>query len=451
MKKVLLLLLLAFGYTAHSQSLYWDTKATTFSTPGTGLGQISYAGPDVVWAYGTDGSGAGEQIRVWTRSIDGGLTWTNGVINVGNSTLAIGSISAVSATTAYVSVFPDLGSTAQGGIWKTEDAGVTWTKQTTASFNTGTESFANIVHFWPDGQTGFAQGDPASGYFEIYTTTNGGVNWTRVPAGNITTPLEEEYGYTHNFSVNGDIVWFGTNKGRIYRSLNKGLTWTAYQTPISDFGGESVSGNYAFENSTRGILISSNFDYFVSNNGAETWESATPEGDFRNYNIVYVPGTTNTYVSTGQDQLDLLRGSSYTTDGGASWFNINLVDIDDPINCGSALAFNDINHGLAGGFTASDAEGGVYRWKGTFLANVNFNSAKSITASPNPTSGALRIAGKNINAVNVYDVLGKQVLAKKFSTLNEVELDLSALKSGVYMVNVANNAGATSTVKVVKQ
>jgi len=445
-------MLVAFSYSIQAQSLYWDTKATTFSTPSTGIGQFSYAGTDVIWGYGTDGSGAGAQIRVWTRSIDGGLTWNSGVINVGNTTLAIGSISAVSATVAYVSVFPDVGSTAQGGIWKTSDAGATWVKQSTASFNTGTSSFANIVHFWPDGQTGFAQGDPASGYFEIYTTTNGGTNWTRVNSSNIPAPLTEEYGYTHNFKVNGDNIWFGTNKGRIYRSADRGLTWSVAQTPISDFGGESISGNFAFESATKGLLISSNWDYFSTVDGGANWVAETPVDPlYRNYNIVYVPGTLNTYVTTGEDLLVGNRGSSFTTDGGVTWFDINAVDIDDPINSGSALAFADSTHGVAGGFSASDAEGGVYRWKGTFLATVNFQSTKAITASPNPTTGVLEIAGKNIANVTAFDILGKQVVNTNYTSMDKVTLNLSAFNSGIYMVKVSNTAGAVSTIKVVKQ
>lgn len=451
MKKVLLLLLVAFGYTTQAQSLYWETEATTFSTAATGIGQFSYAGTDVIWGYGTDGSGAGAQIRVWTRSIDGGQTWNSGAINVGNTTLAIGSISAVSATVAYVSVFPDTGSTAQGGIWKTSDAGATWVKQTTASFNNET-SFANIVHFWPDGQTGFAQGDPANSYFEIYTTTNGGTNWTRVPSSNIPAPLTDEYGYTHNFSINGDIVWFGTNKGRIYKSVDRGTTWTVSQSPISDFGGESVSGNYAFENGNNGILISSNWDYFRTTDGSTNWVAETPETVYRNYNIVWVPGTTNTYVSTGEDFLEGARGSSYSTDGGVTWFDINAIDIDDPINCGSALAFADTTHGLAGGFSASSAEGGAYRWIGSFesMATTNFNT-KSVAVSPNPTTGLLNIDGKNISNVTAFDVLGKQVLNSNFTSLDRVSVDFTGLNSGIYLVKVTNNAGVASTTKVVKQ
>jgi len=448
MKKLLLFLFaLPLGFSGYSQSLYWDTKATTFSAASTGISEIRYAhnNPNVIWGYGQDGSGAGADIRVFTKSSDGGLTWSSGAINVGNTTLIMGGITALTGTSAVVAVCPAVGSTAQGGIFKTTNSGSTWVKQTSAAFNSA-DSFSNIVYFWDD-QTGFCQGDPAGGYFEIYTTTNGGDAWTRLPSANIAPMLEGEYAYTRCLTVTGNTVWFGTNKGRMYKSTDRGLNWTAFQTPLTDFNGGT---NFAFANDNDGIMITSDYTYYTTSNGGVTWTSTFPEGMYRNYNLSYVPGTTATYVSTGED-FEEVRGSSYTTDGGLTWFNINDVDIDDPINCSPGLHFADATHGVAGGFNASSAVGGIYRWKGSFLANVDFQSTKSFTASPNPTTGLLELSGKNISNVIVYDILGKQVSATNYSALNNVSLNLSALNNGVYMVKVTNNTGNTSTIKVVKQ
>lgn len=450
MKKLLLSVMLVSGLSTLAQT-HWVEKSSGFPTASTTQGQIHYVDANTVWAYARPGDGSGDNYQIWGRSLDSGNTWTNGAINIGNPELGIGSISGVSPTTAYISVFPDPTGTTQGGIWVTTNAGVTWTKQPSASFSTGIDSFANIVHFW-DANNGWCQGDPAGGYFEMYTTTNGGANWVRVPQANIPPHLTGEYGYTGQFEVLGDIVWFSTNKGRIYRSDNRGLNWVwAAQTPLADFGGEAQSGNFAMKSSTEGILISSDWQFFRTTDGGQTWNSEFPTGYYRNFDIAHVPGTENVYVSTGVDIDEIGRGSSYSVDNGATWTDINDID-PDAVDGGGSLEFYDCTHGLASGFTTSSTVGGI--WYNLFdycsLASKDF-TAQGFTATPNPTSGALEISGANIANVAVYDILGKEVINSNFGSLNTVNINLGSLNAGVYMVKVTNAAGAASTTKVVKQ
>lgn len=455
MKKLLLLGLFLAGSAASAQQVYWEEKPTGFLNQSTTQGAISYAqsgGGEVVWAYGRDGSGNAANYQIWSRSLDGGSTWTNGVINVGNTTLGIGNIHAVSATTAYVSVFPN-NATTVGGIWRTTDSGATWTKQATALFSTLGESFTNLVHFW-DANVGFCQGDPQGGYFELYTTTNGGTNWTRVPSGNIPTPLTGEYGYTGNyetFSGGGvDVIWFGTNMGRIYKSTDKGLTWSVSQSPISDFGG-TVNASYAMKNATEGIMISSDWQFFRTVNGAVTWNAEFPGGEYyRNFDVAFVPGTTNMYVSTGLDIDEVGRGSSYSLDNGDTWVDINNIDVE-AVDGGGQLEFFDYAHGLASGFNASPTIGGIWKWLAPSMAVVDFKNQSPYTIAPNPTTGNIEIAGKQIANVTAFDILGKQVVNQNFGSLDNVSVNLSSLNAGVYMVKVTNQAGAATTIKVVKQ
>ncbi|MBK8854390.1 MAG: hypothetical protein IPN10_09875 [Saprospiraceae bacterium] len=71
-------------------------------------------------------------------------------------------------------------------------------------------------------------GDPREGEFEIYHTANGGQFWTRVSGDKIPDPLPGEFGYNNDFDVVGNTIWFGTNKGRIYRSSNSGTNWEVF-------------------------------------------------------------------------------------------------------------------------------------------------------------------------------------------------------------------------------
>lgn len=241
MKKLLLIFSLVFCFNMQAQ--FWQSVSTGFTTVSHGVSEISYADANTIWVSAYDGVTTTNNIQKWAKTTDNGATWTNGNITVGNTNLGIGDLSAVSGTKCYALINPTANSgTALGGVWVTNDAGATWTKQTTASYNSST-SFPNIVHFF-NANDGVTMGDPAGGYFEIYTTTNGGVNWTRVPSANIPAPLNsDEFGYTGHRYVLGDTIWFGTSIGRIYRSTDKGLTWTVNGvTPVVDFGGAITTG-----------------------------------------------------------------------------------------------------------------------------------------------------------------------------------------------------------------
>jgi hypothetical protein len=296
-------------------------------------------------------------------------------------------------------------------------------------------------------------GDPAGGYFEIYTTTDGGSNWTRIPSASIPAPLAGEYGYTHNYEVLGDILWFGTNRGRIYKTTDRGATWTVAQSPIGDFGSATESGSYAMADANNGILISATHGFFRTADGTATWtEDVTPVGYYRNFDISRVPGLPTVYLTTGEDIDGIGRGSSYSVDSGATWVDINELDEFD-VDGGGCLVFYDATHGLASGFTASSVEGGVWKWIGdaSTLSTSTFSNDKAFSAALNQASGVLTVNGKDIANVTIFDILGKQVAAQSATDASTVEVNVSSLNTGLYMVNVTNTQGNSSTIKVVKQ
>ncbi|NHM05615.1 T9SS type A sorting domain-containing protein [Flavobacterium sp. CYK-4] len=448
MKKLLLLTFILGGFASNAQQVFWEEKSTGFLTPSTNETDISYApnDPNVVWIYASAGDGSGDFYQEWGRSTDGGETWTVGNIEIGSTDLAIGDICAINATTAYIAVFPN-GAGVTGGIWITTDSGATWQRQNTASYNTGTESFANIVHFW-DAQKGMTMGDPASGYFEIYTTTNGGTNWTRVPSANIPAPLDGEYGYTHNFEVYNNVLWFQTNKGRVYKSTDFGLTWTVTQSPLTDWSGDA-GGGLAMKDENNGIIVAQDFRFFRTSDGGVTWNPEVPNGYFRNFEVAFVPGTQDFYVTTGEDPDGIGRGSSYSYDGGLNWIDINETD-EVPNDGANSLSFYDPTNGLSGGFTASSVSGGIWKWIANALSTSSFSKDKAYSAFINSTTGNLEVNGKNISSISVFDVLGKQVYNGNFASVDTVAINANNFNSGIYLVKVTNNAGAASTVKVVK-
>jgi len=76
----------------------------------------------------------------------------------------------------------------------------------------------------------------------------------------------------------------------------------------------------------------------------------------------------------------------------------------------------------------------------------------SITLFPNPTEGKITISTNNasgIDAVIIRDILGKEVLAKNFSSAKKIELTL-LITRGVYFAEIisGNNKSFAKVIKV---
>lgn len=70
---------------------------------------------------------------------------------------------------------------------------------------------------------------------------------------------------------------------------------------------------------------------------------------------------------------------------------------------------------------------------------------------PNPTTSRLRILGEEIRSITVYDIGGKIVYThNNESTFDTLELSLSGLSNGTYLIQVTTSKGVT-TEKVIKE
>jgi PKD repeat protein len=340
----------------------WIKQNSGFTAVSRGINYISIVDPNVVWATAYDGSGSNANVQQFTKTTNGGNTWTPGNINVGNTNLGISMVHAYDANTAWAAVYPNAAGQT-GGIWKTTNGGTTWTRQNTATFN-NPASFTNVVYFW-DANNGFCQGDPINGEFELYRTTNGGTTWTLVPGGNIPNPLAGEYGYTRQIEVVADTVWFTTNRGRIYRSHNRGLNWTVYQSPINDFGSATTSGNLSFSSGQVGLIVDNSSNVYKSTNGGATWTTLTTTGTISTVGLCFIE-KTNIAFTTG------LTGSSYSQDGGVTW---NIIDTDQHLY----VEFTNPSVGWSGWFNASSTKDGMWKWN-----NLTSNLNPGFVGTPRP-------------------------------------------------------------------
>jgi hypothetical protein len=89
---------------------------------------------------------------------------------------------------------------------------------------------------------------------------------------------------------------------------------------------------------------------------------------------------------------------------------------------------------------------GPYEFGSTTLG-INNYSFDDFSIYPNPTSGLLNIAGnENINSVTVYSVLGKLVLTAQSKTI-----DVSQLKSGIYLMYIEDKLGNINIKRFIKK
>lgn len=434
--------------TAPPQS-QWITQYSGFTTQYRGVTDISIVDANIAWGAAIDGSG--NPVNEFTRTINGGTNWTIGTISGVPVNNRIANICAISGTKAWIAMYSNTGTAGEGGIFVSTNGGLTWTKQTTATF-AGTAAFPNVVHFWNDNE-GFCMGDPNGGYFEIYTTTNGGTTWTRVPQANIPAPLSGEYGYTAMYDVVGNTVWFATNKGRVYKSTNKGQTWTVSQVPnFTDFSIISFSdlnNGFAIQKIYSSNTITG-INFAITNNGGSTWTS----NSYNSTNIppfVYltdidaIPSVNGKWVSVGRN-LSGTYGSSYTEDFGNSWIRIDSGT--QYISC----KFLNNNIGWAGGFNTIANTNGIYKWQNLTELQETIITDNEIIIYPIPAKESFKIIAPTsyINSkFKIYNILG-QIVFQDFIVSEKIEVSCYNWNKGIYFLAVLNGT-KTSVYKIVVQ
>lgn len=81
---------------------------------------------------------------------------------------------------------------------------------------------------------------------------------------------------------------------------------------------------------------------------------------------------------------------------------------------------------------------------------ADFKKAK-LSYHPNPVNDMLNLSyPEALTSVQIYNVLGQEVLTKKLST-NEAHIDMSSLKGGIYIVKAISASGASKTIKITKK
>jgi esterase/lipase superfamily enzyme/photosystem II stability/assembly factor-like uncharacterized protein len=334
--------------------------------PAVELRGVSAPGGTVAWATGAQGT--------VLRTLDG-ETWTRLTVP-GGEALDFRDVHALDGQRAWILA---AGPGAAGRIYHTANGGMTWTLQLTNPEATG---FLDALAFW-DERHGMALGDPVRGRFQVLATEDGGAHWTPVPDTALPPALPEEGAFAASgtcLTVAGtQEAWFvtgGAKVSRVFRTTDRGRTWSVSNTPVPT--GSPSCGLFAaaFTDARHGVVVGGDYTQKLplaptaarTEDGGATW-LPLPEGP-RGFHsaVVAVPGAEGVLVSLG------LGGSAWSSDHGATWQALDTT----PFN---AVAFADPTHGWAVG-----PKGALARYSGPALE---------------PTRGGPAVAGDRYARVQV--------------------------------------------------
>jgi len=287
---------------------------------------IAPSNPQIIYA------GTGEETRgdgVY-KSTDGGKSWTN----VGlQETHYIGSIviSATNPDEVVVGAIGDRTPSQERGVFRTTDGGRTWTK---VLFVDDTAGCPSVVAAPDAPRVLFATLYPANGLrgaslarpvalgepppppgappFKrdpaIFTSTDGGGTWTKLPAQGLASPPVGRQALAVVAKSAGRIVLAGLQDG-LYRSEDGGKTWTRanHDPRIRPVGVIADPSNPDLVYVTQTAL-------YRSTDGGRTFDAfaGAPSGD--DFQFVWIDPRNSRRLLAGVDQ-----GAIVSVDAGASW------------------------------------------------------------------------------------------------------------------------------------
>ena len=328
------LILVAFAVVVNAQ---WIKQNVSTSASFRGLSVVN---DKVVWASGTGGT--------VIRTVDGGKNWD--VITVPDAeSRDFRDIEAFDASTAYVL---SIGNGDSSRIYKTVDGGKTWKLQFTNAIERG---FFDAIACW-DAKHCIAMSDPVSGRYFLISTSDG-ENWSPLTINEMPVAKPGEAAFAASGTclyinpANGDVYLVsGGTDARVFKSVDRGKTWTSASTPITKGTPGSGIFSIAFRNELHGTIVGGNYEnpndaanaVAFSRDGGKTWYEGEGLSGYRSA-VTYIDDRTTIVVGT--------NGTDISYDRGGTWKKIGSEDLNAVAAKGKKAVW------------AVGPKGGVYRLK----------------------------------------------------------------------------------------
>mgnify|MGYP001598110915 CR=1 FL=1 len=258
-------------------------------------------------------------------------------------------------------------------------------------------------------------------------------------------------------------IWIGTSQGVSYFNGN---SWVSYSSPDLHWSGVNATafdsnGDKWFASPLGGIthfdgtiftvydtsngLLSQNVTALLIDNQDNKW-IGTGSGmsvlnasntSFTQHTRMYImppPDTLNPVVDIAMDSYGRIWAAiyvGYLAEGGIAYWDGNQWE---DFHVSDGLVGPNVR-GLA-----IDSEDNVWVATSTGVSKIssipsslNSVSIANVEVFPNPSSGIITVSSdENLKNIEVYNVLGSLIHSEKTYSLNEIELNLSHLISGIY-------------------
>jgi photosystem II stability/assembly factor-like uncharacterized protein len=356
------------------------------------------------------------------KTSDAGSNWT--VIPM-NTMQLFWAIDFPSISTGYV-----LGSS---NLFKTTDYGNSWT-----GIIINLPGGYRSIYFLNE-NVGFMAGHSGS----LIKSVNGGTTWTSIPTGtNLTLMdvyfIDEERGFV--LSTNLDTEY---PNGNIHRTLDGGITWYVI------YNNNHKLNSICFVNENTGYIVGGGWSdaggwiirwgvIMKTINGGETWTQETIGWSILR-SVFFMD--ENSGCAVGDD------GTILKTIDGSNWTPCDTIT-DHHLK---SVFFTDYNTGYAvgeGGTILKTTNGGLTFEKEFYTIGNDFD------IFPNPANNKITVSensGITLSAtLDIFHIDGKHALQQDFQNQKLIEMDITTLPKGIYLLKIQTKEGM-EVKKLVKQ
>ena len=328
---------------------------------------------------------------VW-KTTSGGALWTPLTDELSNLNHGCVAIDPSNSDVVYTGTGEYTTQTSGDGLFRSEDAGVTWVRVGTSSEVGSTCSGLAIDPMNPQrihwtGSLGYSR------------SVDGGTTWTRPLAGAASSLALNP--------ADPQVLFVGRHGDGVYRSTNGGTTWTRLSNglPSGDVNRVLVALAPSNTSTVYAVIINGAAGlrgFYRSDDGGDTWTQKTATPDFprpqgwydafvgvdpTDENIVYAGGVFPTYAPAGVIK---------STDGGNVWTDITFGVLGGQLH--------PDQHVIAFGPTGTiwvGNDGGVWKSANGGQSWINANATLTVTQNYNlalhPTDPALAMTGTQDN------------------------------------------------------